>query len=1725
MAAILCPIVVLSPADGYAVSRRDSKLTKPSTSFSALVGYVSVKSMVGFAADIVDKHWDTLSYPSYVTKEIYKREFASFTFKVWADPSILWLGDLPYKAFRSIPIADAAKARKMVDNFVYECFVSFSQRMHEEARNQVLVTGGFAQRAFKPIRHLIHKVGAAIVQPVPSRKKKSRASHKPNKKCNRMTRDEYKLNAHVIGRFGGDRTFKYAPRGPSFQSGKQPNSFVKVASLSGRDERERLQRAAAQKKERDTYKKTAKSDREIRIKSERDKRNPAKMYSDVDYQGGDVLKMVACAVASFAAGTIAKSVIGTARKATEIVHEANKLIKAIKNFTHNPVWMIPIACICVYFLSKPVFHFASQVLAEVMARLFPRKLWAELAPSVTEVHYQNGNDIIGKVMATVCVFSIFKGMKLDHRTMTEFIKRMSCLPRLTESLSVFSDWVIAAFEMAVNFFRRLFGMEAMSFRFGKATQLDKWNKKVEAVLKEHQTMKVAPSPEVIDSWVALIGESHELREIYRGTPVYRGICEMYDKLLAVLKPYKGSINARNNFRVEPEMILLTGAPGIGKTVLTMWLCASILKRAGLSKGKAESVLREIWQKGCSEYWNGYAGQLALIIDDAFQMHGDKTDKDNDFINVIRAISSWAFPLNFADVESKGAIYFTSQLVVATTNRTNLEYGMEVIYDMGAVYRRINHGYELKLNPAFADANGRLDHSRLTAAKKELPPGSFPWHVWSLEKHDFKTGRSLGIERGLEEVMQEIADSLIRKNNAHAVELADLAAFIEAEEYVPEEGTSPKAGDADFIDVALQVGEEREFLGNEKVVFWRNEDDVMDQKLRYRILSPMDEKFLEFSQWFSSSLIARGWRGYKKFESKVECKITQLVCRVVKDPSMRRLFIELFMFGVRLNAFLYSLAAAKIVINSVLGVLKAVFGFMGFKSKSSAAAEVSEEAPQEVYQSNAKVPIRHMDNVKMQNGDLDVIDNVERSCYYMVAKNEGDDCAMNLGTGVFVCDSLFVYPEHFDNVLSDYLEGHVHMVNRRKPDFNFKVPVSVFKAYARTVKDELSFVSIEGVRAHRNIINSFLRESDLEYCAGKGVALLVTDVDISKRGDELHFTNVHRTFHSASVAWKPKGAIFETIRLPRFFQYAANTKSGHCGSPLMTVKSSLFGGASMMGLHVAGDGLMKAFAVPLTREMIHEAMTNLKVTKDNFSKDLLDRGIKHQMGETMHIDNSVSMLPICTLEKGVPMAQKTNFYRTQYHGILGDCGLSPARQRPYYDGDVLRYPMLNAIAPYDTPIVLFEDRFDDLVHVAMQKFTALSVDAPRHIMTFDVAVTGDPRLEYFRSIPRNTAAGFPYSITYGSGKKAFFGEGVEYDLTTEACKELRTRVDYVVESARDNVRLSHVFTDFLKDELRPYEKVAAGKTRLISASPLDYTIAFRMYFGCFMASVMKHHIFSGMAPGVCVFTEWNAVLMEMSSKGDKICAGDFKAFDCSEQPPLHWAILRYINKWYNDGNDTIRKVLWLELVHSRHLGGLGNDQKYIYQWHHSLPSGHPFTTIVNSMYSLCALVYAVTKTLNKPYHVFWSVANALTYGDDNLLNASDEIVDMLPVEVMAAQMKRLGLTYTSDSKGSILEDWRMADKVTFLKRGFVCADKRVNAPLELESFLFTFYFCKNKKLEREIFIDVMENALEELSMHGQERWDEFAPRLYELLSEQCVPRAPCQRDSYLEFIKSRSDNWF
>ncbi|MCP6116986.1 hypothetical protein NL387_27240, partial [Klebsiella pneumoniae] len=54
--------------------------------------------------------------------------------------------------------------------------------------------------------------------------------------------------------------------------------------------------------------------------------------------------------------------------------------------------------------------------------------------------------------------------------------------------------------------------------------------------------------------------------------------------------------------------------------------------------------------------------------------------------------------------------------------------------------------------------------------------------------------------------------------------------------------------------------------------------------------------------------------------------------------------------------------------------------------------------------------------------------------------------------------------------------------------------------------------------------------------------------------------------------------------------------------------------------------------------------------------------------------------------------------------------------------------------------------------------------------------------------------------------------------------------------RDGVRCPTIFVDCLKDTCIDIEKCKIpGKTRIFSISPVQYTIAFKQYFGDFLAS--------------------------------------------------------------------------------------------------------------------------------------------------------------------------------------------------------------------------------------------------------------------------------------------------
>jgi len=1230
----------------------------------------------------------------------------------------------------------------------------------------------------------------------------------------------------------------------------------------------------------------------------------------------------------------------------------------------------------------------------------------------------------------------------------------------------FITWTMSAIETLINFVRTRFGKERISLFKRARDPVKEWADDIDRLSSTLTTTEV--DADSLDKMVDLVRTGYGFKELYRGTTMAPLVDKYVIAAVNLLQPYMGAINARNNFRFEPACAMFLGEPGIGKTLMAMPLCSAIMLLSGLLPAGASSddVAKNVWQKGTSEYWNGYAGQISLVMDDAFQGRTNVSDKENDFMTLIRMVGTWSFPLNFADLASKGRVYFGSKFIFGTTNVSCIKAEADtVLCEPAAVVRRLNHPYKLRVLPEYL-VDGKLDYNAFTREKlrcQEVNQGldRFPWHIWEAATHNYLSGQTANDWKPLREVICDIVVDLKRRKES----FSDMKEFLN--DFV--------SGFAPATDVTEQSGRE------------------VDSESVYSFdCRPQTQK--EYEQTFEYT--------YSEF---------------IQQENVFLVAVKDFLRGAAIGFAVVT--AIRIALTLFRVVFTSLFG------KKETADEEQSNRP---LRSQQMQPKR---DVAFQAVDTTVSTNVYANSYKMYAKLE-TGASFVLGQIQFIVGELAVQPLHFTRNIKEMVanaelteDSMLYFRNAINEQHVLKFSVKHYLSLKRHAlsDNDIEFVHFGVVRAHRNIVRSYIKEADVKHLGGVNGRLDVCEIDDKRSVIEKNTRTVHISTLQYGEDLRVSGK-----QVKRYFNYKAPTTIGDCGAPLCILDNGSYSGRTVIGMHVAGSSMRQVgYSTILTQEMIEKARKVMDVVDDKFVEDLVERGIDFQSGNELPFENKGSFLPIGEATR-VNICMKSAYYPTDLYGRFGEYSHLPARLSPVYKDDGVIYPMENAVKSYSSPLLVYEQPWlSHAVHVAMKPFTQFTIGATRRIYSFEEAIVGIPE-EKFRSLPRGTAAGYPYVLEVTGGKKAFFGIDDKYDLTGEKALELRERVNYIVESAKRNERLSNVFVDFLKDELRPIHKVKEVATRLISSAPLDYTVAWRMYFGAISAAFMRNNTVTGMCPGICAYSDWPTLANVLTRFGEHCFDGDFKQFDSSEQPSIHDEILNYINRWYNDGDENarIRKVLWLDLVHSRHIGGLGTDQRHIYQWNKSLPSGHPFTTVVNSMYSLVALVSAyihITKNMTD----FWNNVSPATFGDDNVANVHDAVKEVYNQRTVSVALKELfGLVYTPGDKTGEFKETFPISQLTFLKRGFICEDNDWLCPLELESFLYVPYWSKNKKEERRMKIAALETALEELSMHSQHVWDKYAPMISEVMDEYGhVSKARIDRTQYRMVAKSRTDNWY
>lgn len=289
------------------------------------------------------------------------------------------------------------------------------------------------------------------------------------------------------------------------------------------------------------------------------------------------------------------------------------------------------------------------------------------------------------------------------------------------------------------------------------------------------------------------------------------------------------------------------------------------------------------------------------------------------------------------------------------------------------------------------------------------------------------------------------------------------------------------------------------------------------------------------------------------------------------------------------------------------------------------------------------------------------------------------------------------------------------------------------------------------------------------------------------------------------------------------------------------------------------------------------------------------------------------------------------------------------------------------------------------------------------LSLEEAVYGAPGLE---ALDLNTSAGFPY-CTRGISKKSLIPPRGE-PLTR-------------LQDALDLHGYKLPFVTFLKDELRPKEKVEQGKTRLIEASSLNDTLFMKQHLGrLFQVFNTNPGTVLGSAVGCNPDIHWSKFVVELGH--ENICAFDYKNFDASLHPC--WFVgLKEVLCGLGFDEDLINGIV-NHICFSTHI-----YRNVEYDVEGGMPSGTSGTSIFNSIINNLIVRTLVLDTYKG---IDLDQLKILAYGDDLLVSYP------FPLDpgALAETGKKFGLKMTPADKSETFDGVKNIWEVTFLKRRFV-----------------------------------------------------------------------------------------
>nr|WKV34035.1 MAG: RNA-dependent RNA polymerase [Riboviria sp.] len=609
----------------------------------------------------------------------------------------------------------------------------------------------------------------------------------------------------------------------------------------------------------------------------------------------------------------------------------------------------------------------------------------------------------------------------------------------------------------------------------------------------------------------------------------------------------------------------------------------------------------------------------------------------------------------------------------------------------------------------------------------------------------------------------------------------------------------------------------------------------------------------------------------------------------------------------------------------------------------------------------------------------------------------------------------------------------------------------------------------------DISKQFIHDSDLNTHQVHSGLLLLRDFGAK----QIHTTDVGNVKLAGQISYGTdiQGKEYQLLNA-QTWEYTACTQPGSCGSPFICFNNKL--NRKIGGFHIAGCTNTNFGCSTLLTTSILEKLLNkfdgILTIEAPKCDDVEFHGL--MLGAQGCFDALGSVL------KGVHLPTKTQIVPSPIFDQIVVHTTKPA----YLTKTRGIHPMQKAVVKYfGSEQKLDQKCVDMIVKDISLKLQSLPKYNCRRL-TIQESLNGIEGERYIKPIDLNTSPGYPYILdkTLTKGKRSFVEviDGIAYPK-----EKLLTNINNRSQNLNAGVVVPTLWTDNLKDERRPIEKVEQLKTRSFVAAPFDYTILFRQYFMGFVDHIERHHDVLECKVGINPHGYGWTILAKYLDAFDnnKFIAGDFSNFDGSLPRQVMLGVLDIVKDWYGHEFDIQHEGLFESVISAMHI--CGSD---LYRVYHGNPSGNPFTAVMNSLCNSILIRYAFLKGCANGYDLsdFDKYIRVAVYGDDNVI-AVAEPCSWFNGSLITEQFEHMGLTYTNCTKTGVNTDFDRFQDISFLKRKFVKFDNnRYLAPLERQSINEMLNWCRGDFGDWNALYANITSALDEMFHYGETMYNAF-----------------------------------